>query len=385
MIKRINKIIIVIIVIIFSILFFKNAISIYLETNDDYNYDNFKRTVIRDFHEDRDEFQKNYKYEIGDDEELSDDDIDKIYNIATKTRFINLVAIAIPLSLLEFILTFGPFLFLLLIFLIIKKYNKYRLSIDNFEQNRGYYRDLLKDYNPLELSYNNNYNLDDNSLFAMVLYLQNKKVLCLNDGKFIINYDNVDKLDNLGKQFIDCIKVLDNGKLAVSYSNLTNLTDKSCKEKNLLVMDNVPKRKFIIDLLMSIIIYVVLFVAYKNLATIYDSLPPTENIFFGFSVIIFSILLILSVFVFPFIFFIKLVLFILATNIKQAKKTKLGNDINYKLDGLKNFIRDFSNLDERSKEEVVLWDDYLIYSVLFGDNKKISTDMKDMVEYSYTS
>ena len=63
MIKRINKIIIVIIVIIFSILFFKNAISIYLETNDDYNYDNFKRTVIRDFHEDRDEFQKNYKYE----------------------------------------------------------------------------------------------------------------------------------------------------------------------------------------------------------------------------------------------------------------------------------------------------------------------------------
>ena len=369
----------------FSILFIKNAVSIYLETNNDYDYDNFKQTVIRDFHEDRDEFQKNYKYEIGDDEELSDDDIDKIYSIATKTRFINLVAVAIPLSLLDFILTFGPFLFLLLIFLIIKKYNKYRLSIDKFEQNRGYYRDLLKDYNPLELSYNNNYNLDDNSLFAMVLYLQNKKVLCLNDGKFNINYDNVDKLDNLGKQFIDCIKVLDNGKLAVSYSNLTNLTDKSCKEKNLLVMDNVPKRKFIIDLLMSIIIYVVLFVAYKNLTNIYDSLPPTENIFLVFSIIIFSILLILSVFVFPFIFFIKIVLFILATNIKQAKKTKLGNEINYKLDGLKNFIRDFSKLDERTKEEVVLWDDYLIYSVLFGDNKKISTDMKDMVEYSYTS
>ena len=60
----------------------------------------------------------------------------------------------------------------------------------------------------------------------------------------------------------------------------------------------------------------------------------------------------------------------------------MGNEVNYKLDGLKNFIRDFSSLDERTKEEIILWDDYLIYSVIFGDNKKIYNEMKDKVKYT---
>ncbi len=381
--KKINKIIIAFVSITLSILLIKNTISMYHDTDDDYDYDNFKQTTIKDFHEDKSEFKKNYKYDVENKEELSDEDIDKIYSKAQKYRLIYLVLAAIPLSLLEFILKFGIFLLLLIILLIARKYYKYRLSIDKFEQNKGYYRDLLKDYNPLELSYNNNYILDDNSLFAMVLYLQNKNVLSLKDDKYVINHDNVDRLDDLGKQFMDCIKISSSGKLEVTYFNLTNLTDKSCKEKKILVMGNVPKKKFIFDLLKSVILYVILFIAYMNLNTIYDIIPPIENIFFAFMLIGLSVILVLFIYVYPFIFFIKIGLYYLATNIKHPKRTDLGNEINYKLDGLKNFIRDFSKLDERAKEEIILWDDYLIYSVLFGDNKKISSDMKDKVGYSY--
>lgn len=39
--------------------------------------------------------------------------------------------------------------------------------------------------------------------------------------------------------------------------------------------------------------------------------------------------------------------------------------------GMKNFIHDFSNLSEAHKEQVVLWDDYLVYAVVLEENQQI--------------
>ena len=38
---------------------------------------------------------------------------------------------------------------------------------------------------------------------------------------------------------------------------------------------------------------------------------------------------------------------------------------------MKNFIHDFSNLSEAHKEQVVLWDDYLVYAVVLEENQQI--------------
>ena len=48
-----------------------------------------------------------------------------------------------------------------------------------------------------------------------------------------------------------------------------------------------------------------------------------------------------------------------------------GKDLYLKLQGLKRYIKDFSNLKDKDKEHLQLWDDYLIYSVMFGLNKQI--------------
>ena len=56
-------------------------------------------------------------------------------------------------------------------------------------------------------------------------------------------------------------------------------------------------------------------------------------------------------------------------------RTYLGNKEKDRIEGLKRFIKDYSLLDQKSKEEVVLWDDYLIYAVLFENNTKIINDL----------
>ncbi len=52
-------------------------------------------------------------------------------------------------------------------------------------------------------------------------------------------------------------------------------------------------------------------------------------------------------------------------------RTKKGKEINKYLEGLKNYLKDFGNFEEKSHQELILWEDYLIYSVIFNLNTKI--------------
>lgn len=53
------------------------------------------------------------------------------------------------------------------------------------------------------------------------------------------------------------------------------------------------------------------------------------------------------------------------------ERTVLGNETAEKIAGLLRFINDFSILSESEKEEVVLWEDYLVYAIVLDENEKI--------------
>ena len=52
-------------------------------------------------------------------------------------------------------------------------------------------------------------------------------------------------------------------------------------------------------------------------------------------------------------------------------RTRLGKSLNKKVEGLKRYLEEFSTLEDKSKDAITIWDDYLIYSVIFGKNTKI--------------
>ena len=61
-------------------------------------------------------------------------------------------------------------------------------------------------------------------------------------------------------------------------------------------------------------------------------------------------------------------------------RTDIGEEVNKKIEGLKNYINDFSILDEREQHELMIWEDYLIYSVLFNQNDKVINELSSLVE-----
>jgi len=59
-------------------------------------------------------------------------------------------------------------------------------------------------------------------------------------------------------------------------------------------------------------------------------------------------------------------------------RSKKGKEITLKLEGLRNYIKDFSALDERDHGELIIWDDYLIYSVILGQNTKAVKEIMEL-------
>ena len=372
-----KKKIILIFIVISAAIFALCANFWYKETNEMYEYNNFKNSLIEDIEENPQIFKENYNIETK--EQLTPQIIDDIYSKSKIGRYIFIVLASLPITIFGSIILFSP---IFIIISIAKKYRKYRLSIDDFKSNNGYYRDLLKDYNPLELSYNNNYSLDDNALISMILYLEKKNIIYLKDNKYYVNNDNLNNLTYIEKEIVNCITNSDSDKIEVSRLNISNLVNKSCYEKKLFTVGDISKRKIIFDIIKAIVCYVILFIVWININSILNILPEVSNTFFVFT--IFGILIILMLFIifYPFVIFFKYSLLFFLTKIKYSKRSDLGNEINYKLEGLKNFIRDFTLLDERSKNELIIWDDYLIYSVLFGNNEKIYNEMKNKVKFT---
>lgn len=59
------------------------------------------------------------------------------------------------------------------------------------------------------------------------------------------------------------------------------------------------------------------------------------------------------------------------------KKTQKGYEIYKKIIGLKNYIKDYSMLSESKLNEISIWDDYLIYAIIFNNTSKINKEAMD--------
>ena len=57
----------------------------------------------------------------------------------------------------------------------------------------------------------------------------------------------------------------------------------------------------------------------------------------------------------------------------------ITNDIDL-LTILKNYLKDYTLLDKQEKDGIVVWEEYLVYSVLFNQNKKMIEKYKSIVE-----
>ena len=237
-----------------------------------------------------------------------------------------------------------------------------RLDESDFEKNKDYYRDIVNNYSISELNYIDKFKLDYSQAFtAKLLELQNKKVIELSNNTIsILKEPNTD----LDRRFVNSIK---NNKITMSLKEYEDLIIRDAIHDELIESTS-GKSTFlkiaywlvgISSFGMILLGLIINGIIIKNLDS---NVKP-----YMFGIIGLSIFFVFGLF-FIIIYHDK------SRYVDSFKRTRKGQEINRKLDGLKLFLKDFSNIDSKQSEHLVLWDDYLIYSVMFNINKKIQEE-----------
>lgn len=128
-----------------------------------------------------------------------------------------------------------------------------------------------------------------------------------------------------------------------------------------------------------VLIELILIILYNISYLILDRFQVSTTVFYFLSVFpmidLFLITGILGISIATFIQYMK-------ENKNMYNRTEEGSNINKKIEGLKKYIKDYSLLDEKEKELLRIWDEYLIYSVLFSQNKEILNKFSELIQFN---
>lgn len=225
-----------------------------------------------------------------------------------------------------------------------------------------YYRDIIEKYSPATLSFILDGMEFDKDLAASIIYLINKGYLELKQDNKITRTDK----DNSGLS--KDLKIICNSDVnhLLAYRRLKNKNIKEqqkayiASQTNRQWMEQVEKeaeedglvierKKYKITSILSILCII---------ETVYTLTIENYGLFF------FSI----------FLFFLLVFLKMSAYDKNKWVKTQKGYELYSKIVGLKNYIKDFSTLSEKELKEIEIWEDYLIYAIIFNNTSKLNKD-----------
>lgn len=247
----------------------------------------------------------------------------------------------------------------------IKRFKKDKLSEIDFKKYEAYYRDILKNYSPAELSYIDKFEiLPQNDIAASLLSLELNNNIYL-DNKIQINNTSTENISSNEKYILDSIE---DGKITnLNETEFTTKVKEDAIRNGLLKESKIEWGKFTRVLILSLSFMVLMIFICITLFSDFVS-NPTNIADWKLFILMFAILLILYL---PISIGIYFYTYIVKMKKNSYIRTKKGEELNENLEGLKNYLKDYSNIHEKDEKSLTLWEDYLIYSVIFNQNTKV--------------
>lgn len=253
------------------------------------------------------------------------------------------------------------------------------LNTLDFINNKIIYRDIIHKKSVIGLAYMDNFKEDLYKYVTITLLsLQLKERIQLKDNEIIvINDEDQYALRESEKVILNSIKsgkiVLNDSRFFQSLAKKEAIEDKLVKDnkdmkRNSLKLDKKMIKSFAIYILIISSIIFIVKILFPELNE--DYISGIEIAIFLFSMVYISIAICVNA-------------IINTISAEKSERTKLGEQINIKLEGLRNYIKNYSLLHEREKHELELWKEYLIYSVMFDQNKKIVEDVKKLIKFGF--
>lgn len=256
-----------------------------------------------------------------------------------------------------------------------KKYNKEKLEKIDFKNDK-YFRDIIPKLSPAVLSYIDDFQLDEKDIVATLLELQLKRKIEINKKIEIKDSSEEDLTENEKYVFQN----LKNGTLKnISMSIFEQNVVFDCKQKGLLIEKQNVKQEIIKKIVVGVIIYALIFIAFYALPNIYNQFAGNNDTLLVLFFIVMSILFCTMV-IYPYRTIIYIKTYSFMNKLNPYIRNKEAKEINSKIEGLKKYIKEYSLMNERKKEEINIWEEYLIYSVILGENTQIVKEITDIIK-----
>ena len=242
-----------------------------------------------------------------------------------------------------------------------KKY--YKEKLDKIDlKNDTYYREIISQNSPGVLSYIDDFKLDEKDIVATFMSLEIKKRIKIEDKIILLNPTTKDLEEN-ERYILDNIK--NNTINSIDITTFKNKVIDDCLKKSLLVEKRQKK-----NILNYFIIYILIIGGFTALVNLFSNIQ-TKN---GLVLILFMLgLFIVGVVIaiYPFVLIIYMKSYNTMKNLNPYVRSKEAKDINLKLEGLKNYIKEYSLLKDKEYKDLIIWENYLVYSIILGNNTKI--------------
>lgn len=257
---------------------------------------------------------------------------------------------------------------------VMRKHKKERIEKIDLK-NDEYYREKISKYSVAVLSYVDDFEISENDIAATILALKLKKCIEISEDKITILNENLELSSN-EKYILECLK----RNLKVSLPEFQKCVTKDALDSNLIEAKMEIGKKLFNSILLGIGSFILGMVL---LGLLIANGEIIENISTDFGTALFYIYIVFIIICFagfPALIWWRFFMYIGIKLKDPYLRSREGKEINKKLEGLRKYISDFSLMEEKEKEAIEVWEEYLVYSVVFGINKKISEDILRMID-----
>ncbi len=377
-IKINNKLITILFIVYLIISLFINSVKMIYEYFDEIEIgtDLNKESFITSYQKEIQDMTEEDKKELENIKQMTDNEFESYFKQKMYINILIILGISLAITLFKNI-------FLIILFIVIKlvnkKIRKEKLNKDDFKRSKDYYRDILYGYGACELSWIDDFKLEiPKDIIAELLQLENKKFIKINENniELLENFDT-NTLNETQKYLLSCIE---DGKVKnVSQIKLQETVRKDALQHKIVEQREESKKKKKKRMIKAILIAVIVNIVMKVAFNIISEMNFENNMIPIISFIIYAIVFIIFAF-YPMILIISYIIYNIKSTLDPYFRTKEGEELNRSIEGLKNYLKDYTLLDKQEKDGIVVWEEYLVYSVLFNQNKKMIEKYKSIVE-----
>ena len=205
--------------------------------------------------------------------------------------------------------------------------------------------------------------------------LELKEKIKIKDESVVLLDDTIEDLEENEKYILN--KVKENTLKDINILEYASIVREDALKKGLLQEKQGIKKNIKRKIIINIILYLFVMIGFSIIPNFLIIASDNVAMILGFILLLAFFALLVFM---PYSTIVYISHYKMLNTLDPYIRNDEGKMINLKLEGLRKYLVDFSKIEEKTKEQLVLWEEYLVYSVILGINTKVIEEVYNEIK-----